>query len=38
LVLSHGRIVESGTFRELLGRGGAFAKLYEAQFQLQEVG
>ena len=37
LVLSSGRIVESGTFRELLSRGGAFAKLYEAQFQLQEV-
>jgi len=38
LVLSSGRVVESGTFRELLSRGGAFAKLYEAQFQLQEVG
>ena len=38
LVLSHGRIVESGGFQDLLGRGGPFAKLYEAQFQLQEVG
>lgn len=37
LVLSGGRIVETGTFRELIERRGTFAKLYEAQFQLQET-
>ena len=29
-VLDHGRLVEQGTHRELLGRGGAYAKLCEA--------
>ena len=32
LVFEHGRIVESGTFDELLRRGGAFAELARAQF------
>ena len=32
LVFQNGRIVESGTFDELLGRGGYFAELVQAQF------
>jgi glucan exporter ATP-binding protein len=32
LVFEHGRIVESGTFDELVRRGGAFAALAQAQF------
>ena len=32
LVLDHGRIVESGSFDELVARGGAFAALAAAQF------
>jgi ATP-binding cassette subfamily B protein/subfamily B ATP-binding cassette protein MsbA len=32
LVLRDGRIVESGSFEELLRRGGAFAALYNSQF------
>ena len=32
LVFQNGRIVESGTFEELLGRGGFFAELVQAQF------
>ena len=32
LVMGEGRIVEQGSWNELLGRGGAFAKLHEAQF------
>ncbi|MDY2941770.1 MAG: ABC transporter ATP-binding protein [Varibaculum sp.] len=33
LVLAEGQLVESGTFTELLARGGVFADLYQAQFQ-----
>jgi subfamily B ATP-binding cassette protein MsbA len=33
LVLEHGRIVESGSHDELMGRGAAYAKLYELQLQ-----
>jgi ATP-binding cassette subfamily B protein len=32
LVMEHGRIVEQGTHDELVGRGGAYAALYDAQF------
>jgi len=32
LVLEHGRIVEQGTFAELVARGGYFARLHETQF------
>ena len=33
LVMEDGRIVERGSHAELLSAGGAFAKLYAAQFQ-----
>jgi len=33
LVMEQGRIVEQGDHRELLARGGAYAELYNAQFQ-----
>jgi subfamily B ATP-binding cassette protein MsbA len=32
IVLSQGRIIESGSHQELLARGGAYAKLHSAQF------
>jgi ATP-binding cassette subfamily B protein len=36
LVFEHGRIVESGTFDELLRRGGAFTELARAQFLVSD--
>ncbi|HSW52212.1 MAG TPA: hypothetical protein VLG93_03190, partial [Sulfuricaulis sp.] len=33
VVLSQGRVVESGTHRELLARNGVYAGLYRNQFQ-----
>lgn len=33
LVMQSGRVLESGTHRELLARGGAYAKLYETQYR-----
>jgi len=32
LVIDDGRIVEQGTFPELVARGGAFARLHDSQF------
>jgi ATP-binding cassette subfamily B multidrug efflux pump len=32
LMMEHGRIVETGTHRELLARGGAYAEMYNSQF------
>ncbi|MCX8053546.1 MAG: ABC transporter ATP-binding protein/permease [Armatimonadetes bacterium] len=37
LVIDHGRIVESGSFEELVGRSGVFAQLYRTQFRAEEV-
>jgi ABC-type multidrug transport system fused ATPase/permease subunit len=37
LVVEDGRIVERGTHRQLLGRGGRYAELYETQFGPQEA-
>ncbi len=36
LVLDHGRLVDQGTHKELLARGGLYADLYETQFRQQE--
>jgi subfamily B ATP-binding cassette protein MsbA len=33
LVMQSGRVLESGTHRDLLARGGAYAKLYETQYR-----
>lgn len=33
VVMDHGRIVEVGTHRELLEKGGAYHRLYEVQFK-----
>jgi ATP-binding cassette, subfamily B, bacterial len=35
LVFDHGRIVERGTHRELLARGGLYARLYHEQFEAE---
>jgi ATP-binding cassette, subfamily B, beta-glucan exporter len=37
LVFDHGRIVESGTFDELVARGGRFRELARAQFMVRDV-
>ena len=37
LVMDAGRIVESGTHKELLKKGGYYRDLYEAQFLIEEV-
>jgi ATP-binding cassette subfamily B protein len=36
LVFEHGRIIETGTFDELVGKGGRFAELARAQFMASE--
>ncbi len=36
-VLEQGRIVEQGTHAELIGRGGAYAGLYEKQLLEEEL-
>ncbi len=36
LVFDHGRVIESGTFDELVAKGGHFADLAKAQFMVQE--
>jgi ATP-binding cassette subfamily B protein/subfamily B ATP-binding cassette protein MsbA len=38
LVLDGGRILEQGTFAELVARGGYFARMHETQFGLEEEG
>jgi ATP-binding cassette subfamily B protein len=38
LLFDRGRVVESGTFDELVAKGGRFAELARAQFMLQESG
>lgn len=37
LVVEDGRIVERGTHRQLIGRGGRYAELYETQFAEPEA-
>jgi len=34
VVMDNGRIVEEGTHRELLARGGAYKRLYDLQFRV----
>jgi len=36
LMFDHGRVIESGTFDELVAQGGRFAELARAQFMVQE--
>lgn len=36
LVFEHGRVIETGTFDELVAKGGHFAELARAQFMVQE--
>ena len=36
LVFDGGRVIESGTFDELVAKGGRFAELARAQFMIQE--
>ncbi len=36
LVFEHGRVIESGTFDELIAKGGHFAELAKAQYMVQE--
>jgi ATP-binding cassette subfamily B protein len=36
LLFDHGQVIESGTFDELVAKGGRFAELARAQFMLQE--
>jgi ATP-binding cassette subfamily B protein len=38
LVIHKGRVAEEGTHRDLLARGGIYTKLYQLQYQDQEVG
>lgn len=37
LVMDQGRVLESGTFSQLVGTGGMFAQLYATQFRSQEA-
>jgi len=37
LVMDHGRVVESGSFDELVSTGGLFSQLYRTQFRAEEV-